>query len=146
MKNILSTIMLVLISFYAISCGGNQQSTVDKKTNANQSTDQTIYVYYFHTNIRCETCVAVDEHTQNYLKVLFPEQMKNKQIVFKSINVEDKGYEEVIKKFEVWGQTLLFIKGDKAIDRTNDAFLNVTTNPDKWKSMIKAQIDDLMKE
>ncbi len=146
MKNIVNTVILVLISFYAISCGGNQQNVSVQNAEANQATDQTIYVYYFHTNIRCETCIAVDEHTLNYLKVLFPEEMKNKQIVFKSINIEEKGYEDVIKKFEVWGQTLLFIKGDTAVDRTNDAFLNVTTNPEKWKSMIKEQIDDLMKK
>ena len=145
MKKLFNTMMIVLMSFYTLSCGGNPQDARAQKMVADSPSDSTLYVYYFHTNIRCETCVAVDEHTQNYLNVLFPEEIKNKQIVFKSINIEEKGYEDVIKKFKVWGQTLLFIKGDKAVDRTNDAFLNVTTNPEKWKTMIKEQVEDLMK-
>ena len=144
MKNIFNTLVILMVSLYIISCGGNQQNTASKNTLLNPSKDQTIYVYYFHTNIRCETCVAVDEHTGNYLKTLFPEEIKNKQIIFQSINIEEKGHEELVKKYEVWGQTLLFIKGDTVVDRTNDAFLNVSTNPDKWKAMVKEQVEELL--
>jgi len=144
MKNLLNTLIILMVSIYTISCSGNQQNASLKDAKLNPAENQTIYVYYFHTNIRCETCVAVDEHTEAYLKTLFPEKVKNKQIIFESINIEEKGHEDLIKKYKVWGQTLLFIKGDTVIDRTNDAFLNVTTNPDKWKSMVKQQVEELL--
>ena len=138
--------MITMISFYAVACGGNQASVLDEVSNkSTTSTDKTIYVYYFHTNIRCETCVAVDEHTHDYLKILFSEEIKSGKIVFETINIEKKGHEDLVRKYEIWGQTLLFIKGDTAIDRTNDAFMNVTTNPEKWKQMVKTQIEELKK-
>lgn len=146
MKNLAKFFMISLISFYAVACGENQTLALDNGSiNSNNTVDKTIYVYYFHTNIRCETCIAVDEHTENYLKVLFPKKMENKEITFESINIEEKGHEDLVKKYQIYGQTLLFIKGDTSIDRTNDAFMNVTTDPEKWKAQVKAQIEDLLK-
>ena len=147
MKNQFLFVAFIMVLSMSLSCG-NQKASSDNKINSTTeaNADSTLYVYYFHTNIRCETCVAVDEHTHDYLKILFPEKMKSGEIVFNSFNMEEKGHEDLVKKYEIWGQTLLFIKGDIAIDRTNDAFLNVTTDPEKWKSMVKKQVEDLLKK
>jgi len=143
MNNLLKILMITMVSFFAVACGGNQASALEHvDNNSTALADKTLYVYYFHTNIRCETCVAVDEHTHDYLKIYFPKEIKTGKIVFETINIEEKGHEDLVKKYEIWGQTLLFIKGDTVIDRTNDAFYNVTTDPEKWKTMVKTQVED----
>ena len=49
-----------------------------------------------------------------------------------------------MKKYEVWGQTLLFIKGKKVINKTNEAFMYVTTDPEKWMTTVKETVDSLL--
>lgn len=97
-----------------------------------------VKVYYFHSTHRCETCMAVEEVTKEALK-----QYYGDQIVFKSINSEEDKDNPVIKKFQVSGQTLLVLKGDKSEDLTNFAFMNARTNPDKLKAKIKETIDKM---
>ena len=138
-------LLVALIIVAGISCNGQTEKT-NNSTKQNESVSaDTIHVYYFHSNIRCKTCVAVDEHTHQLLKDLFPEQMKNGIIVFKSINVDEKGNEALIEKYKIWGQTMLFIKGDTVVDRTNDAFMNVLEEPDKWEGMVEEQVIRLLK-
>lgn len=97
-----------------------------------------VKVYYFHSTHRCETCMAVEEVTKEALKQYFGDQ-----IVLKSINSEEDKDNPIIKKFQVSGQTLLVLKGDKSEDLTNFAFMNARTNPDKLKAKIKETIDKM---
>jgi len=148
MKNSFLNLLLVgLMVAIGFGCNGQTEKAANNSTSRNvaAAADTTIYVYYFHSNIRCETCVAVDEHTHQLLNELFPAQMKNGTIVFKSINVDEKGNEALIEKYKIWGQTMLFIKGDTVVDRTNDAFMNVLEEPDKWEDMVEEQVNRLLK-
>ncbi len=143
----LNMLLLGVIVFISFGCNGQTNKAANNSMSRNNSAvaDTTIFVYYFHSNIRCKTCVAVDEHTHQLLKELFPVQMKNGTIVFKSINVDEKGSESLVEKYKIWGQTMLFIKGDTVIDHTNDAFMNVLEEPDKWEGMVEEQINRLLK-
>lgn len=142
--NLLMAGFMVAMSF---GCNGQTDKAANNSSSQNTSVtaDTIIHVYYFHSNIRCETCVAVDENTHRLLNELFPAQMKNGTIVFKSINVDEKGNEALIEKYKIWGQTMLFIKGDTVVDRTNDAFMNVLEEPDKWEDMVEDQVNRLLK-
>jgi len=146
MKKLFFKLSIIAILFSAYSC--NSQVT-NNKTESNISTDtisnNTIQVYYFHGSIRCQTCISVDENTHQYLKELFPEKFNNNEIIFKSINIDKNERPDLVKKYQIYGQTLLFIKGDKVIDKTDDAFQYVTTEPEKWKKMVENVIYDLLK-
>lgn len=148
MKQIIFGISIFIVLFLVNSC--NSQET-NKKTKENSISknnaisNNIIHVYYFHGSIRCETCVAVDENTHQYLQELFPKQMNSGKIIFQSINIDKKEMPNLIKKYEIYGQTLLFIKGNKVINKTDAAFQYVTTNPTKWHRIIKDVISDLIK-
>jgi len=45
---------------------------------------------------------------------------------------------------EISGQTLLLIAGETRINHTNEGFMQVGTNPDKLKQIIKEKIDPLL--
>ena len=97
-----------------------------------------VEVYYFHSTNRCATCEAVEAVTKEALK-----QYYSDQIILKSINSDEDKTNPLIKKHKISGQTLLVLKGDKAVNLTNFAFMNARTNPDKLKEKIKETIDKM---
>jgi hypothetical protein len=105
---------------------------------------QVIEVYYFHMSRRCATCLAVEAESEAALKNLYPEQMKSGLITFQGINLEEESSEPLAKKFQVSGQTLLIVKGDKKIDLTGDGFTYARTNPEKLQEKFKTAIDPLL--
>lgn len=105
---------------------------------------QAIEVYYFHMSRRCATCLAVEAESEAALKNLYPEQMKSGLITFQGINLEEESSEPLAKKFQVSGQTLLIVKGDKKIDLTGDGFTYARTNPEKLQEKFKTAIDPLL--
>lgn len=97
-----------------------------------------VEVYYFHATNRCVTCEAVESVTREALK-----QYYGNQIIFNAVNREQEKDHPVMIKHKVSGQTLLILKGDKAIDLTTFAFMNARTKPEKLKAKIKDTIDKM---
>ena len=142
----LSLILITLSLFSACNSSENKDTKdQDIVTVENDSiSENTILVYYFHGSIRCHTCVSVDENTHQYIKDLFPVKLDKGDIIFKSINIDENESPDLIEKYQIYGQTLLFIKGDKIIDLTEDAFKYVTTSPEKWKQLVDDNLIDLI--
>lgn len=98
-----------------------------------------IYVYYFHAKRRCETCKVVEQVTKDALTEHFRDS-----ITFKSIDTDDKANVDLMKEFNIDGQTLLFVKDKEIIDLTVDAFFNAHDHPEKLNKLIKSTIEKLM--
>ncbi len=146
-KLFLVPLVFVLLALIIACSGSPKNNNPEQKTTAENSKVQpgAIRVFYFHGSIRCHTCVSVDENTHQYLQELFPVKMDKGEIVFRSVNIDKDERPDLVKKYEIYGQTLLFIKGNKVIDKTDDAFQYVTTDSEKWKQIVKQTINDLIK-
>ena len=99
-----------------------------------------IIVYYFHYERRCATCVAVEEETVKALNELYAAKMKSGEIVFQSVNLEEKEGEALADRLKVAGQTLLVVAGDKHTDLTEQGFLYAKSNPAKLKAELQKSI------
>lgn len=119
---------VVLLLLVAIS---NTEAQTNEKAGG-------VEVYYFHGTHRCATCNAVEQVTKEALK-----QYYGDQISLKSINSEEEKDNPLIKKYEIAGQTLLILKGDKREDLTNIAFMNAERSPYRLKAKIKETIDKM---
>lgn len=117
------------------------------ETTSRSSSDQTekIEVYYFHFTARCITCKAVEAQTQENLTALFPDLIKQGKLSFQSVNLDDVSSEKIANKLQVDSQSLLIVKGKSKKDLTNDGFLYAKTNPEKFKAILKNQIEAFMK-
>ncbi|MCF8362684.1 MAG: nitrophenyl compound nitroreductase subunit ArsF family protein [Prolixibacteraceae bacterium] len=99
---------------------------------------QDIKAYYFHFTRRCATCKAVESVSAEALKELYGES-----IVLKSVNLDDEANNDLAEKIGVDGQSLLFVKGDKKVDITNDGFMYARTKPEKLKEKIEEAVNSL---
>lgn len=128
--------LLMLVPFFTISA---------QNGNKDKNTSEKIEAYYFHFTTRCVTCRTVEERAKENLQDLYPEQWKAGTITFQTANLNEKDGETLAEKLGVSGQTLLLVKGDNQVNLTNQAFLYAVTNPDKYKQVIKENVDKLLK-
>ena len=106
-------------------------------------------VYYFHATNRCPTCNAIEDNALKVLNETYKSQIANGTVKFTSFNLDDKANEALVKKYEISFSTLLIIKkaGAKELksDLTDMAFQYARTNPTKYASLLKAEIDKNLK-
>lgn len=107
-----------------------------------QSTKAAVAVsgYYFHFTSRCVTCKAVEAEAKKDLAELY-----GTRSTFQSLNLDEKSSEPMAEKLNVSGQTLLVVVNGKQVNLTNEGFMYARSNPSKFKAVIKAKVDALLK-
>lgn len=139
MKNVTSLIVTVLFSTLILSCSQAQ-------TNKSTTSGGKLSVYYFHATKRCVTCNAVENNAVALLEENFKTELDNGAIKFVSFNIDEEANKELVEKYEVAFSTLLIIKADGSVtDFTNTAFKYAKNNPSKYKELLKAEIDKLIR-
>ena len=104
-----------------------------------------VEVIYFHMTRRCVTCRAVETVTGEAVREHFAEALKNGDVTFRSINLEDKENKALVKKMKVSGQSLLVVNGPDRIDITDKGFLYAKTDPDKLKTVVQETVGKFIK-
>jgi len=132
-KFILSGLILLFMS----TLMSNGQ-TAKKETRSAESVK--VEAFYFHLTSRCVTCMAVEAEAKKDLESLYGDK-----VTFQAINIEDDASKVITEKLKISGQTLLLVKGGTQINITNEGFMYARNNPEKFKSIIKAKVDGLLK-
>ena len=60
-----------------------------------------LVVYYFHGDIRCQTCRAIESQSHDTVQNDFPNQLENGQVVWKIVNYDKPEGAELAKEFDV---------------------------------------------
>jgi len=68
---------------------------------ANESADDAVMVYYFHGNVRCPTCRAIESQAHDAVQSAFAPQVEAGEVIWKVINYEEPAGAELGTKFEV---------------------------------------------
>ncbi len=142
MKTLLLNLTLIVLLISLESCSSINGK--EEKTDAIISKTEKVEVYYFHYTRRCVTCTTVENEIRATLDEFYSEEMKSRDVVFKAINLDDPDSEEIAKKLEISGQTLLIVAGNKKENLTTDAFLNAKSNPERLRGIIKSTIDTFL--
>ena len=134
------SILMLLIAVTLFAC--NAQSSQDGES-AVPDTDE-LQVYYFHFTTRCATCNAVENETRVVLEMLYADQVKEGNISFASLNLDEDDGRKLAEQLKVSGQTLLLVKGDQMVNLTNEGFMNARTNSGKFHEILISSIDKLL--
>ena len=132
-RSLLFGFMIVLVIFIS----ANAQTAQNESAG---SVSGKVEAYYFHMTVRCATCKTVEAEAKKDLETLY-----GGKVNFQAVNLEDEKNKVIVEKLKISGQTLLIVKGDSKINITNEGFLYAVTNPEKFKSIIKAKVDGLLK-
>jgi hypothetical protein len=130
--------LIVTFSVFACNAPGSQD-----QISSVSDTDE-LQVYYFHFTKRCATCNAVENEAKLAIEMFYADQLKEGNIAFISLNLEEDDGKKMADQLKVSGQTLLLVKGDQMVNLTNEGFMNARTKPDKYHEILKSNIDKLL--
>ncbi len=134
----LSFMLIMAVSLSACSAQSPEEI---KSGNAENSE---LLVYYFHFTNRCATCNAVENETRAALEMFYADQVREGNIAFTSLNLEEEDGKQMAEQLNIAGQTLILVKGDRKVNLTNEGFMNARTNAGKFHEILKSNIDKML--
>ena len=135
--SLLSTVLL-----FACSPSNDQKP----EAPSSEPTKNHVAVYDFHTDHRCETCLAIEKATKETLNNHFKAQLDDETITFSLYNADDEKNAALAEKYTAYGTTLaitIFNDGkEEIIDITNWAFEAV--HGDDFEAELKTQLTEAL--
>jgi hypothetical protein len=120
----MNKVIFLMITTLLFSCA--QPDKVDQQTSLKESVKDHIAIYDFHTDHRCETCLAIEKATKLTLETNFKSQLDNETVTFTLINADASENQAIAEEYSAFGTTLaisIVKEGKKEIiDITNWAF------------------------
>lgn len=135
MKSLLTSLFTVMIL---------AGTSFAQQTNGKPSI-KNVDVYYFHFTARCTTCKTIEAEAKKNVETLYPELVADGKISFTSLNLDEENGKSMGDKLGISGQTLLITDGNKKINITNEGFLYAVVKPEKFREIMKSNIDPMLK-
>lgn len=126
-KRVVSNVRGLITIFAAVlmvySCGNAEPSSKKQTGNVDKTAavatvpqaaptetkadSRQLVVYYFHTTFRCPSCNYIEQTTEAAIKETFADELASGRMVFKSINIEEKGNEHFAKDYTLYTKSVI---------------------------------------
>ncbi len=151
MKKIILIICLVVISAIVMIAfkGVPQAKATDRNLSFSSGNQNQVIAYYFHGNFRCSNCLRIEQYSREAMEKYYGNELKSGELVFKVINVEEKGNEHYINDYQLYTKSLVLslVKDGKEINFENLAKVwEYLGNKDKFYEYVKSNVDSYLKE
>ena len=77
----------------------------------------TVIAYYFHGNMRCMTCKAIEAQASEAIKTGFPKALEEGRVEWRVVNVDEPGNEHYVMDFELTTRSVVLervVNGESA--------------------------------
>lgn len=108
---------------------------------------RTVCAYYFHSNFRCATCYKIEQYSKEAIENNFKDELASGKLVFKTINIEEKGNEHFVHDYQLFTKSLVL---SLVQDGKEVRFKNLTKvweligNKQNFFDYVKAEIEDYL--
>lgn len=148
MKN-LYFLFLALTLFFA-SCGKGQTESDNNKESQKISTTTGIEILYFHGDMRCRNCVAMEKGVSELLDSQFKDEVKDGKIVFKTIDITTPEGEQIADNYGVTWSSLYLNNWKDGKEERNDltrmGMKTAAKDPAAFKEEVKKYITQYLSE
>lgn len=104
-------------------------------------TGKKLDVYYFHSQRRCPTCLAIEKETRRVLEDSFKAEMAAGVLKLTVLNLEKAESQPLAQKFEIWGSSLLLVDSQgQMINLSPMAFASARKQPEQFREQLAATI------
>lgn len=114
MKKTISLFACLFLSVFIPACCSSNPPQEAQYTNAPEAIASTqaslenyVVAYYFHGNYRCTSCLRIEQYSKEAIEKYYAEELKSGNLVFKVINVEEKGNEHYIQDYKLYTKSLV---------------------------------------
>jgi hypothetical protein len=143
----LKKLFLVLLAVAALSSSGIIFSPL--ALAAEDAKDAHVVAYYFHGNFRCFNCYRIEQYSKEAIEQYFKDELDSGKLVFKIINIEEKGNEQFIKDYQLYTKSLIIslVKNGKEVKFDNLVKVwEFLGNKQKFYDYVKDEITQYLKE
>jgi len=149
MKKIILIICLVAISAIVMFSfkGVPQAKATDSKPSV--SPGNQVVAYYFHGTFRCSSCLKIEQYSKEAIEKYFGNELKSGRLVFKVINVEDKGNEHYVNDYQLYTKSLILSLVKNGKETKSDNLVKVWEylgNREKFYEYVKSNVDSYLGE
>ena len=134
---------VVMFAFKGIS----QAKAVDD--NPSITLGSQVVAYYFHGNFRCASCLRIEQYSKEAIEKYFRNELKSGKLVYKVVNVEEKGNEHYINDYQLYTKSLIvsLVKDGKEIKSENlKKVWEYLGSREKFYEYVKNNIDSYLGE
>ena len=108
-----------------------------------------VVAYYFHGAMRCPTCYKLEQYAKEVIESDFKEALGSGKLVFKAVNVDDKGNEHYAKDYKLYTKSLVLslVKDGKETKWKNlDKIWEYVGHKKKYDEYVKTETAAFLKE
>jgi len=105
--------------------------------------DQRVVVYYFHTNYRCNTCRKLEAYSHAAIEATFPKELESGRLVWRLVNVEDKGNEHFVEDYGLYTKSLVLVqesKGQQVRWKNLEKIWELVTQQEKFYEYVQDEV------
>ena len=107
-----------------------------------------VIAYYFHGSFRCPTCRNLEQYAKEAIENNFEEELGKGSLIFKVVNVEDKGNAHFVNDYRLYTKSLVLslVNDDKEVKHKNlDKIWEYVKDRAKYMNYIKTEVNDFLK-
>jgi len=126
--------------------GGFPSGGADVATS--ESIENGLVVYYFHGNMRCATCEAIESQSHEVVHLDFASQVESEKIVWKVVNFEEPAGADLAKTFEIETSVVVLVRmKDGHIEEWNrlDKVWALWDDERAFAEFIRGEINQMLK-
>lgn len=124
-------------------------ATAAGSATAGNTVDDGLIVYYFHGNVRCPTCEAIESQTHDVVENDFADELGGGRIVWKVLNYEEPAAADMSSEFGIHMANVVLAKMEggqiKTWKRLDQVWALVGDKP-AFAEFIKSEISPLLAE
>ncbi len=83
----------------------------DTATPGNEAAQASqVIAYYFHTNVRCPSCVKIENQTKTAIEETFTEQLESGDLVFRMVNTDEEPNAHFVEDYQLVTKTVVLVE------------------------------------
>jgi hypothetical protein len=106
-----------------------------------------VVAYYFHGNMRCRTCKAIEALTREAIETGFADDIKNGRVALEVVNIEEAGNEHYVQDYQMTLRSVVLVRyeGSKQGDwKRLDEVWKLVGNRDEFIRLVREQTTNLL--
>lgn len=139
--------IIILAALFLFLPFNLQQKNIINSAFAAESKDK-IMVYYFRTSYRCASCVKIEQYSSEAVHSGFSKELKNGNIVWKVINVEEEQNKHFVKDYQLYTKSLVIVKmknGKQTEWKNLNKVWELLYNKNKFISYVQDEVKNYLK-
>jgi len=92
----------------------SEKVSSDRPAPSQPQTGETkVVAYYFHVNVRCATCRAIESYSREVIEQKFGGDIAKGRLQFKLVNVQPPENRHFIKDYQIFTKSLVLVRFEK---------------------------------